>query len=82
MTHTAHPPSKPTVLPPSRSAREQLSLREVDNRAIRLIASHHDLSIRDTVHQIVTYYLSSHDIDLGRIFADPNILSDQHLDKL
>ena len=82
MRTTTHTPSQLSLRPPSRSAREQLSLREIDNRTIRMLAAHHNLSIRDTVHQIVTYYLSSHDIDLGRIFEDPKILSEQHLDKL
>ncbi len=65
------PPKRPPSIPLSRSARELLSLREIDNRTIRLLSAHLDLSIRDTIHQIVTHYLSSHDIDLGRIFADP-----------
>ena len=80
MPPTAH---KPTYDPTRIRARDRmLSLRPVDNRTIRLLAAHLNLSLRDTVHQIVTHYLSSHDIDLGRIFEDPKIMSDQQLDKL
>ena len=56
-----------------------LELRPEDNHTIRLLASHLDLSLRETVHQIVTHYLSSHDIDLLRAFGDRSLLAELEL---
>ena len=63
-----------------RSSAEILSLHPYDNHTIRLLAAHHGLTIRDTVHQIVTHYLSTHDIDLGKIFSDPKSILGNHIE--
>ena len=65
-----------TTLKPSppdgrlRARDRMLSLRPIDNHTIRLLASHHELSLRDTVHLVLTTYLSTTGIDLGKIFED------------
>jgi len=74
------PPKPRKRVRKGRSSAEILSLRPYDNRVIRLLASHHKLSIRAMVHQMVTHYLSSHDIDLGKIFSDPKAILDEDLD--
>ncbi len=54
-----------------------LELRPADNHAIRLLASHLDLSLRETVHRLVTEYLTSHDINLwGNLEHPEKIFSD------
>ena len=65
-----------SCLPSLRARDYLLSLHPHDNRAIRLLSSRLNLSIRDTVHLIVTDYLSHHDIDLDDIFSHPKLLLD------
>ena len=55
-----------------------LELRPADNHAIRLLSSHLGLSLRETVHQIVTHYLSSHNINLLGIFEHPEKIFSDH----
>ena len=54
-----------------------LELRPEDNHAIRLLASHLDLSLRETVHQLITDFLTSHNISLlGNLEHPEKIFSD------
>lgn len=48
-----------------------LNLHPSDNHAIRLLASHLHLSLRDTVHLLITDYLSHNPTDIHKIFEHP-----------
>ena len=54
-----------------------LELRPVDNHTIRLLSSHLGLSLRETVHRLITHFITSHNIKLLSNLEHPDkILSD------
>ncbi len=55
-----------------------LELRPEDNHAIRLLASHLGLSLRETVHQLVTHFITFHNINLLGHLEHPEKIFSAH----